>query len=379
MSMLDFVLLLLETLMNKGTTMSDQNSQEPPPSLPPEPPPITDQDRGTFKERLQRILKEKDISGRRLEKEIAMATGTLSKIYQGRVALSLKMLRDIATALDVPPFQLVEGTALAHLLLGAPDSPEFAELEEARKQIDKLKAEGAEKDATINSLRRSQSEMTLALASLRKELAAAQLGQQEVEEKHTKTATALRDAEAANTKLERELDKTRKQIDTAKKVADSNKTEIERLTTDNGSKDSTIKDLQKQLAGEKKRAEEATRTAEKNASELKELKSKLSLSEKQQREAEAQASTLKEDAAALRHELEVLNANLAETTKIQDDWRNEALWRRKREAYLNAEVERLNAMSQQKESAEGIKLFLTGLGTLGLGLALGSETKRSRR
>lgn len=368
--------------------MSDQNqnSQDPPPSLPPEPPPITDQDRGIFKERLQRILKDKDFSGRRLEDTINMATGTLSKIYRGRVALSLKMLRDIATALDVPPLQLVEGTALAHLLLGAPDSPEFAAFEEARKQIDLLRTEAAGKEATINGLRRKQNEMQQELTSLRKELTAAHLGQQEAEEKRAKTATALRDAEAAAeeraatiTRLERELDKTRKQLDTAKKVADSNKTEIDQLTAENGSKNSTIKDLQKQLAAEKKRVEEAMRTAEKNASELKELKSKLSLSEKQQREAEAQASTLKEDAAALRHELEALNANLAETTKIQDAWRNEALERRKREAYLNAEVERLNAMFQQKDSAEGIKLLLTGLGTLGLGLALGSENKRSRR
>lgn len=339
-----------------------------------------------FKDRLQRILKDKDLSGRQLEKKVGIASGTLSKIYNGRIALSLKTLREIGTALDTPPQQLVEGTALAHLLLGAPELPKFAELEEARGEIDRLRADGAEKDASINALQQKQNEMQGELASLRKELTVAQLGRQEAEKKFAKTETALREAETAADersvtikRLERDVNAMRKQLDEANKVIDSSKTEVDRLNSENESKNSAIKDLQKQLAAEKKRADETARNAEKHAADAKDLRSKLTQSEKHRQENEARATVAEGYAAAKHQELVALNARLVETTTARDAWRSEAMERRNREAYLNSELERLNGTIQQKDNAEVVKLFLTGIGTLGLGMALGSENKRSRR
>ncbi len=134
--------------------------------LPPGPPKITRRDRATFKVRLQRALAVANLSGRALEKKIGMATGTLSKLYSGRLSLTLRVLREITSAMALGPEVLVEGTGLAFLLAGAPESCESAELLAARAEVDRLRAEAAASETTLKELRHENE-------ALRRELTAA--------------------------------------------------------------------------------------------------------------------------------------------------------------------------------------------------------------
>lgn len=157
-----------------------------PTDSPPEPPKITKRDRDRFKAHVQRELAAKKKSGRAVEKKIGMATGTLSKLYSGRLALTLRVLREIAAELEVGPEALVKGTALATLLTGAPESSESAELLEARGEIDRLRGERAAGEATVKGLR-DENEV------LRRELAVARDAE----------ATARANAEKAHAELTR--------------------------------------------------------------------------------------------------------------------------------------------------------------------------------
>lgn len=127
------------------TTTSDTD-------LPPTPPKPTAKDRAALKARIKARLAAKGMSGRRLEEHIGMPTGTLSKFYSGRLAFTTKALREIASALNVGPEVLVEGTTFVHLLLAAAPSPASEGMAEATKIIDDLRAELAEKTARVDAL-----------------------------------------------------------------------------------------------------------------------------------------------------------------------------------------------------------------------------------
>ncbi len=122
---------------------------------------------------MRRALAAKKLSGRALEKTIGMATGTLSKLYSGRLSLTLRLLKEIASTLAVGPEALVEGTAFASLLTGAPESLESAELLEARGEIDRLRADRAAADAALKTLRDENDGLRRDLAAARDAEAAA--------------------------------------------------------------------------------------------------------------------------------------------------------------------------------------------------------------
>jgi len=139
--------------------------------FPPDPPKPSKEDLAIFRDRTQRALKAAGISARTAEKRIGCATGTCSKVYKGRIALTLKLLREIAEQAKVQPNVLVEGTGLEHLLLGAPETPESLEMAKARATIDGLRADLAERDASIAQLRAQLDKSSGELEAVVRELA----------------------------------------------------------------------------------------------------------------------------------------------------------------------------------------------------------------
>lgn len=166
--------------------MSDNAPPEPPKQAKP-----TKRDRATFRARLQSELASAGISGRALEKKIGMATGTLSKIFSGRLALTLRVLREIASALGIGPDVLVAETAYTFLLAGAPESEESAELLEARQEVDKLRAERAANEAMMKNLRDENEQLRRDLAAAR-DLAADAKANAEAAHAEAKAALATR-------------------------------------------------------------------------------------------------------------------------------------------------------------------------------------------
>lgn len=128
--------------------------------------PPSDRDRATFKKRLKEALAARAMSGRALEARVGMATGTLSKMYSGRISVTLRHLREIAAVLEIGPEVLVMGTSLAALLTGAPESSESEELLQTKGQIDQLRASLAGSEAIANDLRREVHELKDTIAAL---------------------------------------------------------------------------------------------------------------------------------------------------------------------------------------------------------------------
>jgi transcriptional regulator with XRE-family HTH domain len=125
-------------------------------STPPAKRPITASDREIFRERVKEAFAATGMSQRRAEEAIGMARGTISKLFTGKIGLTLKVLREIAAQAKVGPETLVEGTAFAQLLLEAPETPASKELADALAQVDTLRAELAARSATMTELERHQ-------------------------------------------------------------------------------------------------------------------------------------------------------------------------------------------------------------------------------
>lgn len=118
------------------------------PKIPPKPT-VTPADLKVFRERTKAALAAKGLSQRQAETKIGMATGTISKLFTGKITLTLGALQEIAAQAGVGPETLVAGTALAHLLLEAPATPESEKLTEVYAQLDELRVTLAARDATI--------------------------------------------------------------------------------------------------------------------------------------------------------------------------------------------------------------------------------------
>lgn len=110
---------------------------------------VTPADLKALCQRTKEALAAKGVSQRQAEVKIGMAAGTISKLFKGKIALTLTALKEIAAQAGVGPEKLVAGTALAHLLLEAPTTPESEELTGVYAQLDELRAELAARDATI--------------------------------------------------------------------------------------------------------------------------------------------------------------------------------------------------------------------------------------
>lgn len=123
-----------------------------------------------FAKRTKAAINRNKTSGRRLEEKIGMATGTLSKLYGGRLRLSLKSLREIASALGLGPELLVQGTSLEHLLAGAPETPASVELLGAREETDRLRGEKAALEAAAENLQHEYRELANTERGLREQL-----------------------------------------------------------------------------------------------------------------------------------------------------------------------------------------------------------------
>lgn len=133
-------------------------------TLPPALPPATKADRVEFRRRLIHALESAGMSGRELERKVGVASGTLAKLHSGKLKLSVRLLREIASVLTVGAETLVADTALEVLLKGAPESKESDALLAARAQIDELRAEAAGLEATVKALRGENAALERALA-----------------------------------------------------------------------------------------------------------------------------------------------------------------------------------------------------------------------
>lgn len=130
---------------------------------PPNPPVPSSADRATLRDRLQTMLKDRKLSGRAVEKSIGIGTGTLSKVYSGKMALTHRLLHDLSHLLGVSAESIVEATAFAHLLQTAPPTPSSAEIASLKEELDRARVEKQASDAALDQARRE-------LASMHKEL-----------------------------------------------------------------------------------------------------------------------------------------------------------------------------------------------------------------
>ena len=144
-----------------------------PKTPPPAPPPVTKADRETLRARLRNLFKERKVSARAVERDIGIATGTLSKIYAGKMALSHRLLHELSGLLKVEPEALVEGTAFEHLLSTAVTTPESEELARLRAEVDGLRVDKrvaeealAEAHRDLDTARREQAGMAGRIAAL---------------------------------------------------------------------------------------------------------------------------------------------------------------------------------------------------------------------
>ena len=144
--------------------MTKQN----PPQAPARP---TKRDLDVFMRRTKAALRAAGLSQRQTETTIGMPRGTLSKLFSGRLALALKTLREIAQQAKVEAHVLVDGTALAKLLLGAPESEEGEVSVAVQTAYDELRAELAARDGLISELRRQLDGLATRVRELEREVA----------------------------------------------------------------------------------------------------------------------------------------------------------------------------------------------------------------
>jgi transcriptional regulator with XRE-family HTH domain len=262
-------------------------NDSPPPPTPPNPDHEVPQaeDREAFRERLVAQLKERGMSGRQLENRACLPTGTLSKVYKGRIRLTLKLLLEIVGPLSIGPDLLVVGTRFASLLMGAPASEASKATHELEAEVERLRAELAEKTAVAETCARNA-----AALEERAERAEAQLAEVRVR---------LEEAEANITILERARDQTAKTA-----------THASMLMT------------------------------------------------------------------GIQTQLDATKAQLAVYADAFQKWMAHAQDRERRVAYLEGELVNLQQKIAKASAEEGGKLLVTGLATLGLGLALGSGGPR---
>jgi chromosome segregation ATPase len=137
---------------------------------------VTKADREILRTRLRDQLKERGTSARAAERAIGIATGTLSKIYGGKMTLSHRLLHELSALLKIEPEVLIHGTAFEHLLHTAVTTPESEELARLRAETEGLRAEtraaeealaAARRD--LDTLRHEQAEMAGKIAALERE------------------------------------------------------------------------------------------------------------------------------------------------------------------------------------------------------------------
>jgi transcriptional regulator with XRE-family HTH domain len=199
--------------------------------MPPSPVPPTGEDRRIFRDRMVAALKSVVLSQRQAEFNIGMARGTISKIYSGRVALSLKTLRELAEQARVEPQDLVSGTGLAQVLLSSPKTPESDQLANAKAEVDRLRTEVAARDASIGQL-------TDQLKASRAELDAVRRVQAEEKE--------------ANVALRAEIDRRSAEQDESKRLAEESAHRA--MTLVNQQRDQTLAEISARLGQTEKQS-----------------------------------------------------------------------------------------------------------------------------
>ncbi len=140
-------------------------------SIPPKLP-VTTADLEIFRDRTRFALTAVGLSQRQAEQKIGMATGTISKLYTGKIQLKLATIRELASLVGVGPETLVEGTGLAHLLLDAPTTLESEQLNEVHAELDRLRAKLAVRDATVLTLEEAAQSARVERERITRQLAA---------------------------------------------------------------------------------------------------------------------------------------------------------------------------------------------------------------
>lgn len=117
------------------------------------PPKPTAQDRATLRYRIKSLLDRKGTSGRRAEEHLNLATGSLAKIYSGRIQFTRQHLADLSKLLGVMPDEIVVGTAFERLLTASVSSPEQAAAADLAEEISRLRVELEARDAALGQQR----------------------------------------------------------------------------------------------------------------------------------------------------------------------------------------------------------------------------------
>ena len=128
-------------------------------SNPPATPTISAEHRTALRTRIDQLRDSRGMSLRELERRMGRSSGTLSKVFTGRLRLTHQMLDELCQVLQVEPPLLVEGTGYAHLLVTAPSTPALVELEGAHAEIDRLRLDLAASQARAGDLEAARDAM----------------------------------------------------------------------------------------------------------------------------------------------------------------------------------------------------------------------------
>ncbi len=170
-------------------------------NAPPVPRKITAHDRKVLRDRLTGLFKERKLSGRRVERLIGAATGTLSKVLSGKMALTHRLLLELATLLKVTAESIVQDTAFDSLLTMAVVTPETEQVTRLKAELDAVRVEKQAVDAALTQAHED-------LTSVRKQLAEAVTANGKVKERNSALAAELAAARS-------ELDRVREEANQA--------------------------------------------------------------------------------------------------------------------------------------------------------------------
>ncbi len=220
----------------------------------------SERDRKLFKARLKSQLSRMGISQRAMEERLGLSTGTLSKIFAGRLNLTVGILMELAKVLQIDPWVLVDDTAWIQLRNEVPlDKATEVELK-LQAEVDELRLElvatharerAAEEELAVqrrraerSEARRAQWEERASQAAVERDEARADAAEQAdafareraARREEAQVLQSLRRALAANearlSEQAKQLSEARRRLAQAEKRATVNEQAFEKLTAE---------------------------------------------------------------------------------------------------------------------------------------------------